>query len=51
VQLLFSVFEGFFYAPYLPVHGHGGTYDQLIILAIVGWVGVISFCIVPIKKL
>jgi len=41
---------GFYYSPYLPVHGDKGTFYQLIILAAVGGVSTLLFLIVNLKK-
>ena len=46
----FTYYLGYFYSPYLPVHGHSGTIDQIIILGALGWFGVLLFCLVSIKK-
>jgi MFS family permease len=41
---------GFFYSPYLPVHGPHGTFYQLIILGVIGWLGTFLFWTIDIPK-
>lgn len=37
---------GFFYAPYVPVHGPKGTFTQLIVVGVFGIVGAILFLLI-----